>query len=174
MKSQEKSDFYFFAELPSRNIRLVVPERFGTLRDRRGFTLMELVLVVAILAILTAIFIPTFRQYQVLASSSRAMSDVRTIETAISAFIIDKHGDLPGGLVDIGYANLLDPWGNHYVYEPAGSRKFGPDDINDDYDLYSEGPNVTHVPSIVPDESIDDIIRADNGNFVGVAINFAL
>jgi general secretion pathway protein G len=174
MKAQEKTDLLIHSDLPASNIRLAVPERFRDLPDNRGFTLLELMLVIAIVAILTAIFIPTFTQYLVLASSSRAMSDVRTIETAISAFIIDAHGDLPGGLADVGFANLVDPWENHYVYDPAGTRMKGLFPLDDDYDLYSKGPDTLTNPSIYANESLDDIIRGDNGNYVGVASNYGL
>ena len=44
--------------------------------------------------------------------------------------------------------------------------------INSDYDLYSMGKDGKSSPSIIAKPSLDDIIRASNGSFVGLAANF--
>jgi prepilin-type N-terminal cleavage/methylation domain-containing protein len=56
---------------------------------RRAFTLIELLIVVAIIAILAAIAVPNFLQAQVRAKTSRVRSDFRTVATAMEAYFVD-------------------------------------------------------------------------------------
>ena len=54
-----------------------------------AFTLIELLIVVAIIAILAAIAVPNFMEAQVRAKISRAKSDMRSLATAIEAYAVD-------------------------------------------------------------------------------------
>lgn len=56
---------------------------------RRAFTLIELLIVVAIIAILAAIAVPNFLEAQVRSKVARTVSDMRTIATAIEAYAVD-------------------------------------------------------------------------------------
>ncbi|MDX2176157.1 MAG: prepilin-type N-terminal cleavage/methylation domain-containing protein [Candidatus Sumerlaeia bacterium] len=56
---------------------------------RHGFTLIELLIVVAIIAILAAIAVPNFLQAQTRSKVSRALSDLRTMRTAVEAYAVD-------------------------------------------------------------------------------------
>jgi general secretion pathway protein G len=141
----------------------------GTLRDNRGFTLVELIVVCTIIGVLATLAITLWPKYVNQAKETRAMSEIRTIETAITGYMSD-HGDRPAGLSDIKYDTLKDPWNHPYIYEAAGSRLNVATPVNTDYDLYSEGSDGTHVQSIVL--SPDDIIRARDGAFVGLASNY--
>lgn len=59
--------------------------------SRKAFTLIELLIVVAIIAILAAIAVPNFLEAQVRAKVSRAKSDMRTIHTGLEAYKIDTN-----------------------------------------------------------------------------------
>ncbi|MGI8908158.1 MAG: type II secretion system protein [Candidatus Sumerlaeaceae bacterium] len=61
----------------------------GVVRRVRAFTLIELLMVVAIIAILAAIAIPNFLEAQTRAKVSRAKADMRTIMTALEAYRVD-------------------------------------------------------------------------------------
>ncbi len=59
---------------------------------RRAFTLIELLIVVAIIAILAAIAVPNFLEAQVRAKVSRSRSDMRSIAVALEAYRTDGNG----------------------------------------------------------------------------------
>ncbi|MBI1292977.1 prepilin-type N-terminal cleavage/methylation domain-containing protein [bacterium] len=55
----------------------------------KAFTLIELLIVVAIIAILAAIAVPNFLEAQVRAKTSRVKADMRSIATALEAYNVD-------------------------------------------------------------------------------------
>ena len=57
----------------------------------RAFTLIELLIVVAIIAILAAIAVPNFLEAQVRSKVSRAKNDLRTLATALEAYRVDSN-----------------------------------------------------------------------------------
>jgi prepilin-type N-terminal cleavage/methylation domain-containing protein len=57
----------------------------------RAFTLIELLIVVAIIAILAAIAVPNFLEAQTRSKVSRVQADFRTIATAIESYFVDKN-----------------------------------------------------------------------------------
>jgi general secretion pathway protein G len=112
----------------------------------RGFTLVELLLVLVILAVLAMVVVPKFTGRSEQARQTAARSDVTNIATALDSFEVDC-GRYPASLDELmrqpanaqnwhgPYLNKLpiDPWGNPYVYRYPGTRSpVG-------YDLFSMG-----------------------------------
>jgi len=140
----------------------------------RGFTLVELVVVVAIIGVLSAIGMSGFAQIKVQARNTRAAGEIRVIEKDINAYAVEK-GTYPPSLAEIGRNNLIDPWGHRYEYRlfSAGNmRTIAGVDQNPDYDLFSVGSDADFAQSLMDPKSRDDIVRLNEGRWVGYVANY--
>jgi general secretion pathway protein G len=120
--------------------------------DRRGFTLVELLIVLVILGTLAAIVLPKFTGRTEQARETAAQTQISTFGTALDAYEVDT-GRYPSGGDGLVYLLSppgdvsgwrgpylkndipLDPWGVPYAYEyPGRNNPAG-------YDLISAGPD---------------------------------
>ena len=127
------------------------------MRHRRkisGFTLIELMVVILILAILAALVVPRILGRVDDAKEAKARTDLATLGTALKAFRLDcdryptqdegldalrtAPSDLQGKwrapYIDKPISN--DPWGQPYVYKYPGTEG------SDTYDLFSYGKSM--------------------------------
>ena len=80
-----------------------------------GFTLIELMVVVAILEILAAISGSKYLEYVEKARVARSIAEMRGIARTIDALLADG-GNVPDSLAELGVDGLLDPWDSAYYY----------------------------------------------------------
>jgi general secretion pathway protein G len=141
-----------------------------------GFTLLELLVTITIVGVLAGLAVPLYVSHLDKAKVARAIAEIRYIEKTIDSHET-TYGTLPNTLSEIGAGGLVDPWGKPYEYfnlsagnQPRKDRFLVP--INSDYDLYSKGKNGESVQPLTAPQSLDDIVRASNGTFVGLASEF--
>ena len=147
--------------------------------DQAGFTLIELLITVTILAVIASIALVGYRGYVETTRINIAINQLTEMSIAISDYGLDNSG-FPASLAQIGLANMLDPWGNPYQYlnimANPGNGMVRKDHnlvpLNTDYDLYSMGPDGNSVGPLTAKASRDDIIRANNGSYIGPAANY--
>ena len=139
--------------------------------NESGWTLIELFTILAIISILAVFAFFAYKNYHQKAKIVNAVATLTNIEKEIEIYLIDKM-TLPPDLSFISLPTNRDPWNHPYVYQPdlsITSRVRVGVDINSGYDLYSMGQDGLSNPDIDAVESRDDIIRANNGRFKGLA-----
>lgn len=71
----------------------IINKIINKLKEKKGFTLIELIVVIAILGILAAILLPQFTGFQDRARSTQALTDAKQVATAMDALEIENgHG----------------------------------------------------------------------------------
>lgn len=77
-------------------------------KKNKGFTLIELIVVIAILGILAAVLIPTFTGFQDKARSSQVLVEVKQVATAADGLLIENDGTLPtaGEIVTVAGSDI--------------------------------------------------------------------
>lgn len=145
-----------------------------------GFTLIELLLSLTILGILLGTAVATYTILDEKQAIDQAISDIQAIETLLEQVFTERNG-YPSSLAEIpAAAALRDPWGRPYQYlniaETPGNGQVRKDHnlvpLNTDYDLYSLGEDGLSVSPLTAQASRDDIVRANNGGFVGLATDY--
>jgi general secretion pathway protein G len=161
----------------NRLVRLSFPAlrgRAARRRRHRGFTLVELILAVTIVGILGTLAIVGFQGYRDRIKLDQAVSDLVMLSVSIGEFKADNRR-FPADLAEIGKDAMLDPWGHAYQYvDHSDGSKTGQwrkdkniHPINTDFDLCSMGKDGKSVAPLTANPSRDDIIRANDGAFVG-------
>lgn len=163
--------------------------RDGRRAVHRGFTLIEMVTAVVVISVLGSIAVPTFQSVAEQARVAKASGDLSALASEIDLFFVwnDRY---PASLSEIGMAGRTDPWGNEFVYlrldgngngngngnGKGGNGKARKDrflvPLNSDYDLYSVGKDGKSSSPLTAAASRDDVVRAMDGGYIGLAEKF--
>ncbi len=169
------------AVFPGACVRDERSERAVAPCGRGGFTLVELMIAIAIVAALAVVAVPSYQRYRDRAAVAQAESDIAAIAALISLYRLDSRV-FPNSLADINMAGKLDPWNHPYKYlnlSPVAlgmAGKVRKDKnlvpINSDFDLYSMGKDGASQAPLTAAVSRDDVVRANDGRFVGLASDY--
>jgi general secretion pathway protein G len=144
-----------------------------------GLTVVELTIALSIVAVLLSIAVPAYQSYRERVRVAQAKQEISTMSGVVANFFYDARA-YPNSLAEVGLGEMRDPWGNPYGYlnlADAAARGQARKDhslvpINTDFDLYSMGPDGRTAPPLTSQYSRDDIVRANNGGFIGVASEY--
>ena len=124
------------------------------LRGKRGFTLLELIIVIAVISILIAIALPRFKGMQDEGNIAKAKGELRTLQTAVESFYIHNSQSYPSALSGLTSASPsivttvpTDPFNSgsgSYGYARGGTN-------NKFYVIYSVGPGGNGSATITSD-----------------------
>ncbi len=144
----------------------------------QGFTLVEAMIVLAIVGVLASIAIPAYQDYKERARVYQAVTDMASMSVSIEHYY-QENRFYPDTLTEVNLAGKIDPWGEPYRYlnlmkngNGGARRDRNLNPLNSDFDLYSKGKdNDTRLP-VSHQTSEDDILRARDGKFMDLAIKF--
>jgi len=144
----------------------------------RVFTLVEILLVIAIFFIMFVLLLKNLGNILTRAKNLRAGIELRGVQQVVDLYKED-YKTLPPDLVILKLNKISDPWGTAYQYQcydliPPGKRRkdrnLNP--LNSAYDLWSNGRDQKTSAQINAFYARDDIIRANDGGFIGVASEY--
>lgn len=143
-----------------------------------AFTLIEIMIVLAVIGALSAIAIPNYQAYVERSRVAKAVMEISMIAGSLKMYWEDAR-QYPASLTAVVNPVPIDPWGNPYQYlaidiSPAPNRGAVRKDknlnpLNSDFDLYSMGKDGRSVKPLTGAHARDDVVRADNGRFTGLA-----
>jgi general secretion pathway protein G len=146
-----------------------------------AWTLIEVTVALVVVSLLAAIAGPLYRGYQERARVGTAVSDIGSIVSRVNVFRTE-FGQFPAALDSVYTPVPLDPWGSPYQYlkiegAPPGIRGQVRKDknlvpLNTDFDLYSMGPDGQSQAPLTAPVSLDDVVRANDGGFLGRASDY--
>jgi general secretion pathway protein G len=145
------------------------------MRFSRGMSVLELTLAIGVVALVASVAVPSLDVYLNRGKSAHAIGDIGTISIQLYRWQSNTR-KFPETLAEAGLSGFVDPWGNPYQYVNVASAKPGAvrrdrngTPLNSDFDLYSMGPDGRTETRLNDGKARDDIVRANNGQFVGIA-----
>ncbi len=151
----------------------------GKHESQGGWTYIEISVVMAVLIALAGIALPLVMSSVKTSRVGKAIMEITWLSTQIREYE-KKFFELPVSLDEIRQGVNIDPWGNPYQYlditKVKGNGKVRKNKslvpLNTDFDLYSMGPDGESKPALTTKVSKDDIIRANDGGFIGIAEDY--
>jgi len=117
------------------------------LKQAKGFTLIELMIVVAILGILAVVAVPALQKYMRRAKTAEAKTQIAKIYDAASSFFKSEHAER-GATAFISDGGAVEDMAPHLCPSPAGSPSGGEAGVTPDSSLNcNEGPGGRCIPA---------------------------
>lgn len=147
----------------------------------KGFGLIELMITLVVASLLMSIAVPTYDRYAQRAKVAKAVGDIGSISIEIGKFQLRNNNRLPATLAELGIDIPMDPWERSYSYfniaaAGPGVGAFRKDKnlnpLNTDFDLYSMGRDGESTGPLTAKASQDDIVRANNGAYIGLGEDY--
>lgn len=148
------------------------------MRRQRGVTFLELLVALAVGGLLVSIAVPSYQAIMERMRVTRAITDIHTLALQIERWHTNTFA-YPDTLAAASLDALTDPWGRSYRYlkisgattgQVRRDRNLRP--INNDFDLYSVGKDGQTQTQLQGRRARDDIVRANNGGYVGLAKDY--
>lgn len=175
-----------------------------------GFTVIELLIVVAIMGVLAMVAMPTLFGALEKARYAKAARDIHAFSVEVEVYRMANGGAVPVNWKTFRSGPVpIDPWGRPYRYNSFHSMSLSPllgplssielldqlqllppgtsngldlslarrrngslAPINSAYDIFSEGPDGDWLPLLIFDVSLDDVIFANDGGYIGIASDY--
>ena len=147
----------------------------------KGFGLLDLMVALVVFSLMSALAVPAYSGFVNRAKVSGAIGDIGSLVIEIERFRVSNNDRLPMTLNELPVDIPLDPWGNEYQYlniraAGPGNGAFRKDGnlnpLNTDFDLYSMGEDGESAGPLSAGKSRDDIVRANNGAFIGLGEHY--
>jgi len=142
---------------------------------------MELLVTLVVAGLLLTLAVPAYDGYTDRARVARAIGDIGTISLEIERFRLQNDDRMPVTLSELTIAIPNDPWGRPYEFLDISSAGPGKGDLrkdgklnplNTDFDLFSVGKDGKSAGPLSAKHSWDDIVRANNGAFIGLGEDY--
>ncbi len=158
-------------------------KKLSRLGSQVGFTILEMLVVLGLLATLVLVAVEAYDTSRQKANVEQAISDIKDMEIAIENYYMENNYTYPPDLSAINMQDKTDPWGNTYNYlnidalpdkgeDPSARKDQNLFPLNSDFDLYSMGEDGETKISLNDAESQDDVIRANNGSYIGLGSGY--
>jgi general secretion pathway protein G len=151
------------------------------MNQHAGLTLVEIAIVILIAALIVGTVTPVYLHIIENKRNDLAVTEITGLQKDIDRFG-RRNMRYPNDLAEIYTSIPVDPWGSPYQYtniknasSPALINPRSDNNLkrlNADYDLYSDGRDKASLSPVSASESRDDIIRAKNGNYIGLASEY--
>lgn len=140
------------------------------IKNQKGFTLVELVVVIAILCILAGIAIPRFMSATETARGAKTVADLRTLESAAVMYyaktgVVPTKTDLENGNATLGTTALVASWpvpaSGKAIIKNNANKELSWDIKATEYEINDDGRPVIGAKDA--GKTIDDLLKATAG-----------
>ena len=140
------------------------------IKNQKGFTLVELVVVIAILGILAGIAIPRFKSATETARGAKTVADLRTLESAAVMYyaktgVVPTKTDLENGNATLGTTALVASWpvpaSGKAIIKNNANKELSWDIKATEYEINDDGRPVIGAKDA--GKTIDDLLKATAG-----------